>query len=80
MSAPGFHLVSWVATATPSPGATPRYLDDSVVRPGWLGFAVFLAMLVAAYFLFRSMRHQLKKVDFEEEPREEGDGTGPRPS
>jgi hypothetical protein len=49
---------------------TPRELDDDVVRPGWLGFAVFLALVVAAYFLFRSMRKHLKKVDFVEEPPE----------
>ena len=46
----------------------PRELTDAIVRPGWLGLLVFLALAVASYFLFRSMNRQLKKVDFEEEP------------
>ena len=47
---------------------TPRELNDDIVRPGWLGFGVFLALVVAAFFLFRSMNRQLKKVDFVEQP------------
>ncbi len=47
---------------------TPRELDDSIVRPGWIGLGMFLALVVASVFLFRSMNKQLKKVDFVEEP------------
>ena len=47
---------------------TPRELNDDIVRPGWIGFIVFIALAVASYFLFRSMNRQLKKVTFEEEP------------
>ncbi|HYN75497.1 MAG TPA: hypothetical protein VEV13_04805 [Candidatus Limnocylindria bacterium] len=47
---------------------TPRELDDAIVRPGWIGFGMFLALVVASVFLFRSMNKQLKKVDFVEEP------------
>ena len=61
----GVRLASAVSPS-PSPGATPRYEDDAVVRPGFLGFAVFLALVVATYFLFRSMQRQFKKVSFDE--------------
>jgi hypothetical protein len=44
--------------------------DPADVKPGWLGFGVFLALAVAVAFLWFSMRKQLKKVDFEEEPDE----------
>jgi hypothetical protein len=49
---------------------TPRELNDDIVRPGWLGFAVFLALAGASFFLFRSMTRQIKKVDFVEEPKD----------
>ncbi len=42
--------------------------DPADVKPGWLGFGVFLALAVAVAFLWFSMRKQLRKVDFEEEP------------
>ena len=69
-------LVARVATISPSPSPTSstfapnvvstRATDDSVVRPGWLGFLVFLAMAVAVYFLLRSFVRHLKRVDFDE--------------
>lgn len=61
-------LAAAAPSPSPSPNATPRNLDDAVVRPGFLGFAVFLALVAAAVFLFRSMQRQLRKVDFEENP------------
>jgi hypothetical protein len=42
--------------------------DPADVKPGWLGFAVFIALAVAVVLLWLSMRRQLKKIDFEEEP------------
>ena len=42
--------------------------DPADVKPGWLGLGVFLALAVAVAFLWFSLRKQLKKVDFEEEP------------
>ena len=42
--------------------------DPADVKPGWLGFAVFVALAVAVVLLWLSMRRQLKKIDFEEEP------------
>ena len=43
-------------------------LNDDTVSPGLLGFAVFIALLVATVFLIRSMGRQMKKIDA---PREE---------
>jgi hypothetical protein len=42
--------------------------DPEDVKPGWLGFGVFIALVVAVTLLWFSMRKQLKKVDFEEAP------------
>lgn len=46
-------------------GAIP--LNDDTVTPGFLGFAVFLALVVATVFLIRSMTKQMKKI---QAPRE----------
>lgn len=40
--------------------------DPNDVKPGWLGFIVFLLLLAAVVFLAMSFRKQLKKVNFEE--------------
>ena len=53
--------------------------DPADVKPGWLGFGMFLALAFAVVLLWLSFRKQLKKVDFEEEPdapRDEQDGAG----
>jgi len=42
--------------------------DPADVKPGWLGFGLFIALAVATFLLWMSMRRQLKKVDFVEEP------------
>lgn len=39
-----------------------RVLDDETVSPGLLGFGVFLLLVVATFFLVRSMNKQLRKV------------------
>ena len=41
--------------------------DPADVKPGWLGFGVFLLLAAATVFLAFSFRKQLKRVDFEEE-------------
>ena len=52
--------------------------DPADVKPGWLGFGVFLALAVAVVLLWLSFRKQLKKVDFEEkEPEPKKPGNGP---
>ena len=45
--------------------AVDKAPDPEDVKPGWLGFGVFLALAVAVVLLWLSMRRQLKKVDFE---------------
>lgn len=48
--------------------------DPEDVKPGWLGFGVFLLLAAAVVFLAFSFRKQLRKVDFEEPDR--GDQPG----
>jgi hypothetical protein len=38
------------------------------VKAGWLGFSVWIALVVAVVILGFSLRKHLKRVDFEEEP------------
>ena len=52
--------------------------DPADVKPGWLGFGVFLALAAAVVVLWFSMRKQLKKVDFEEQPDRPGDAERPK--
>jgi hypothetical protein len=47
--------------------------DPADVKPGWLGFGVFLALAVATLLLWLSFRKQLKKINFPED----GPGTTP---
>jgi hypothetical protein len=55
--------------------------DPADVKPGWLGFGVFLLLAAAVVLLWLSFRKQLRKVNFEEKsdspaPKtENGDGT-----
>ncbi|HET7327899.1 MAG TPA: hypothetical protein VFJ14_11525 [Nocardioidaceae bacterium] len=41
-------------------------IDPEEVTAGWLGLFIVLAIVVAVVVLFRSMRRQLRKVDFPE--------------
>jgi hypothetical protein len=38
------------------------------VKAGWLGFSVWIALVVAVVILGFSLRKHLKRVNFEEEP------------
>ena len=69
----------WVACLTAVPLAR-QAPDPSDVKPGWLGFGVFLALAVAVVLLWLSFRKQLRKVNFEEEPREPADRSTDRRS
>ena len=40
--------------------------DPEDVKPGWLGFGVFLLLAAAVVLLVLSFRKQLRKVNFEE--------------
>ena len=46
--------------------AAAEDIDPNTVSPGALGFFTLLFLLVAAFILFRSLRKQLNKVDFDE--------------
>jgi len=63
----------WVALL-PLAAKGPNPAD---VKPGWLGFAVFLALAAALVLLMMSFRKQLRKIDFEEQdpPAAEGRST-----
>ncbi len=63
-------LLALIPLATPSP-------DPADVKPGWLGFTMFLALAVAVVLLWLSMRRQLKKIDFVEEPDEPAASVAP---
>ena len=36
--------------------------DPSDVKPGWIAFWIVLALVVATFFLWRSMNTQLRKI------------------
>lgn len=70
------------ATSRPAPTAAPvkavaltaSWVDVvAASRPGsdgagYIAFAVVAALFVASWFLYRSLRHHLRKIDFEERP------------
>jgi hypothetical protein len=47
------------------------------VKPGWIAFAVFLGLVVATLLLWFSMRKQLGKIRFREEPDATDSGSTP---
>jgi hypothetical protein len=51
--------------------------DPEDVKPGWLGFGVFLLLLFALVLLGLSLRKHLGRVDFEEEPDDADDAKRP---
>lgn len=46
------------------------------VKAGWLGFSVWIALVVAVVILGFSLRKHLRRVDFEEEPDRDDGGNG----
>jgi hypothetical protein len=63
-------LAAWL-TLAPLAQKAPNPAD---VKPGWLGFAMFLALAVATVLLWLSFRKQLKRIDFDEDaPTRPGD-------
>lgn len=45
-----------------------RYVDPSVVGPGFIGFVLFIGLGLATVFLWRSMNKQLRRIDIPEDP------------
>jgi hypothetical protein len=88
-----FDLTASLAAVTaavlpsPSPSPTTLNIDPARVTPGLLGFASLLFLVVAGFFLARSMTRQFKKIDFDEAATEQGiarpergaDAAGPTP-
>lgn len=50
--------------------------DPEDVKPGWLGFGVFLLLAAAVVLLVFSFRKQLRKVNFEEPKGDGPDASG----
>lgn len=69
----------WLVTVIGLPLAT-KAPDPADVKPGWLGFGMFLALAAATVLLWLSMRRQLKKVDFEEQPDPPREAVDPGPA
>ncbi|MEU3958751.1 hypothetical protein AB0F42_02765 [Streptomyces buecherae] len=57
-----------------------KEVDDNKVTPGVLGFIVFAVIGVAVWMLMKSMNTHMKKVDFEEAPATEDQGSDQRES
>ncbi|OIV38889.1 hypothetical protein BIV57_03515 [Mangrovactinospora gilvigrisea] len=53
-------------------------LDANKVTPGILGFVVCLAVGLALWGLLKSMNKQMRKIDFDEGPADEGPRKQPR--
>jgi hypothetical protein len=62
-------LVFAAATDTPAP--------DSAVGPGLLGFLVVVALGLALVFLYRSLRKQLRRIDFDADATSDSDRMRP---
>jgi hypothetical protein len=68
----------WVAGVTVVPLARHTPPDPADVKSGWVGFAVFIGLLVAVVLLWLSFRKQLGKIDFEEKPEDSADRSSER--
>jgi hypothetical protein len=56
-------------SAATAPGLVVAAVDPAEVKPGWLALVIVLLMCLATFLLWRSMNHQLKKVDFDDGSR-----------
>ncbi|NNG18344.1 hypothetical protein HJ590_01910 [Naumannella sp. ID2617S] len=45
----------------------PLELDPNSVVAGWIPVVVILVLAIACFFLFRSMRKQMRRIDIPEE-------------
>jgi hypothetical protein len=60
-----------LAAGSPSPSPAPN-IDPARVTPGLLGLASLLFLVIAGFFLARSMMKQFKKINFDEDATELG--------
>lgn len=77
----GIQLFSSVFAAgdpNPVPSGAPTspapVIDPNRVTPGNWGLVIFIALLLVAVLLYFSMRKQLRKIDFPENPPEAESG------
>lgn len=61
-----------IAPFAETPGPSPD-LDPSVVTPGIEGFLVFFVLALAAWFLYRSLLKQIRRVDVRAAQRREAE-------
>jgi hypothetical protein len=66
-------------SAATAPGLVVAAVDPAEVKPGWLALVIVLLMCLATFLLWRSMNHQLKKVDFDDGSRRDADGAREAP-
>jgi len=86
--------VAAVASPTTSPGSSPsstvspsatvsaalaKRVSSGDIGPGWVAFSLVVAMGVALALLMRSMRHQVRRISFVEEPDPRDAGRPARP-
>jgi hypothetical protein len=69
--------VSALVTPSPTPSVTPTDTSGSLVSgnigPGWVAAVIVLLVILATVLLMVSMRHQMKKVTFDEGPAPENE-------
>lgn len=53
-------------------------IDPSQMTPGAGGLLAFLFLLIAGFFLFRSLKKQLNRVDFQEAPEPQSTPSEPK--
>lgn len=66
-------LASWLVLV---PLAAQKGPNPADVKPGLLGFSVFLALAAATVLLWLSFRKQLKRIDFEDTDAQGDDSAG----
>lgn len=81
-------VAATVSSPTTSPGASPsstvstalaKRVSSGNIGPGWVAFSLVVAMGVALALLMRSMRHQVRRISFVEEPDPRDAGRPARP-
>lgn len=71
-AAAGLTSVASLVTPSPTPSATPTDLTGSLatgdIGPGWVAAIIVLVVILATVGLMFSMRRQMRKITFVEEP------------
>jgi len=54
-------------------------VDPNTVRPGWVALLIVLALAGATVLLWRNMNKQMRRIDFDPDPRPEDAPDEPSP-